>query len=110
MPSAPYYATLCSAASLFHRQQELFGVQEPKYFRVVVVQRWLRNVQKSVMRVRSWCFDKIKPGSQMPPMHLGHGRRYCLGYGSDMRTEVAANIAIPVFTGGMPVKLNSSQR
>ena len=29
----------------------------------------------------------------MPPMHLRHGRRYCLGYCSDMKTEVAGNIA-----------------
>ena len=34
-----------------------------------------------------------QPGSHMPPMHLRHGRRYCLGYCSDMRTEVAGNIA-----------------
>ena len=26
-------------------------------------------------------------------MHLRHGRRYCLGYRSDMSTEVAGNIA-----------------
>ena len=36
-----------------------------------------------------------QPGSDMPPMHLRHGRRYCLGYCSDMRTEVAGNIAHP---------------
>ena len=36
-----------------------------------------------------------QPGSHMPPMHLRHGRRYCLGYCSDMRTEVAGNIAHP---------------
>ena len=29
----------------------------------------------------------------MPLMHLQHGRRCCLGYCSDMRTEVAGNIA-----------------
>ena len=46
-----------------------------------------------------------KPGSHMPPMHLRHGRRYCLGYCSDKRTEVAGNLAIPVFTAGMPAKL-----
>ena len=28
----------------------------------------------------------------MLPMHLQHGRQYCLGYCSDMRTEVAGNI------------------
>ena len=33
--------------------------------------------------------------SHMPPMHLRHGRRYCLGYCSDMRTEVADNIGRP---------------
>ena len=31
----------------------------------------------------------------MPPMHLRHGRRYCLGYCSDMRTEAAGNVAPP---------------
>ena len=31
----------------------------------------------------------------MPPMHLRHGRRYCLGYCSDMRIEVAGNIGHP---------------
>ena len=30
----------------------------------------------------------------MPPLlHLRHGRRYCLGYRSDMSTEVAGDIA-----------------
>ena len=29
----------------------------------------------------------------MPPMQLQDGRRYCLGYCSDMRTEVAGNIS-----------------
>ena len=28
----------------------------------------------------------LKPGSNMPPMHLRHGHRYCVGYCSDMRT------------------------
>ena len=28
-------------------------------------------------------------------MHLRHGRRYCLGYCSDMRTEAAGNVAPP---------------
>ena len=37
----------------------------------------------------------VKRGSHMPPMHLRHGRRYCLGYCSDMRTEAAGNIAHP---------------
>ena len=39
----------------------------------------------------------VKPGSHMPPMYLRHGRRYCLGYCFDMRTEfeVAGNIAHP---------------
>ena len=36
-----------------------------------------------------------QPGSHMPPMHLRHGRLYCLGYCSDMGTEVAGNIAHP---------------
>ena len=31
----------------------------------------------------------------MPPMQLQHGCRYYLGYCSDMRTEVAGNIAHP---------------
>ena len=31
----------------------------------------------------------------MPPMHLRHGFRYCLGYYSDMRIEVAGNIGHP---------------
>ena len=31
----------------------------------------------------------------MPPMHLRHDRRYCLGYCSEMRTEVACNIGHP---------------
>ena len=39
--------------------------------------------------------ETLKPGYQMPPMHLRHGRRYCLGYCSNMRTEVAGNIAHP---------------
>ena len=29
---------------------------------------------------------QLKPGSPIPPMHLRHSRRYCLGYYSDMRT------------------------
>ena len=37
----------------------------------------------------------LKPGSHMPPMHLRHGRRYCLGYCSVMRIEVAGNIGHP---------------
>ena len=37
----------------------------------------------------------VKPGSHMPPMHLRHDRRYCLGYCSEMRTEVAGNIGHP---------------
>ena len=37
----------------------------------------------------------LKPGSHMPPMHLRHGRRYCLAYCSDMRIEVAGNIGHP---------------
>ena len=37
--------------------------------------------------------ETLKPGYHMPPMHLRHGRRYCLGYCSNMRTEVAGNIA-----------------
>ena len=31
----------------------------------------------------------------MPPMHLRHSHRYCLGYCSDMRIEVAGNIGHP---------------
>ena len=31
----------------------------------------------------------------MPPMYMRHGRRYCMGYCSDMRTEVAGNITHP---------------
>ena len=37
----------------------------------------------------------LKPGSHMPPMHLRHGRRYCLGYCPVMRIEVAGNIGHP---------------
>ena len=37
----------------------------------------------------------VKPGSHMPPMYMRHGRRYCMGYCSDMRTEVAGNITHP---------------
>ena len=40
-------------------------------------------------------FPVIKPGSNVPPMHLRYGGRYCRGYCSDMRTEVAGNIAHP---------------
>ena len=47
----------------------------------------------------------VKPGSHMPPRHLPHGRRYYLGYFSDMRTEVACNIGHPVLIAGMPAKL-----
>jgi len=36
-----------------------------------------------------------KPGSHTPTMHLRHGHWYCLGYCSDMRTEVAGNIGHP---------------
>ena len=39
--------------------------------------------------------ETLKPGSHMPPMHLRHGRWYCLGYCSNMRTEVPGNIAHP---------------
>ena len=31
----------------------------------------------------------------MQPMHLRHDRRYCLGYCSEMKTEVAGNIGYP---------------
>ena len=31
----------------------------------------------------------------MPSIHLRHGRRYCLGYCSDIRTEVTDNIGYP---------------
>ena len=37
----------------------------------------------------------LKLGSHMRPMHLRHGRWYCLGYRSDMRPEVAGNIGHP---------------
>ena len=33
--------------------------------------------------------------SHILPIHLRHGRRCCLGYCSDMRTEVAVNIGHP---------------
>ena len=46
----------------------------------------------------------------MPLMHLQHGRRYCLGYCSDMRTEVAGNIsAHPSLYPDMPAKLTQVQ-
>jgi len=56
-----------------------------------------------------WRKAKLKPGSHMPPMHLRHGDRYCRGYSSDMRTEMAGNLLIPVFTPGMPAKLTQVQ-
>ena len=37
----------------------------------------------------------LKPSSHMLPMHRSHGRQYCLGYCSDMITEVASNIGHP---------------
>ena len=36
-----------------------------------------------------------RTGSHMPPMHLRHGRRYCLVYCSDIRTEESGNIGNP---------------
>ena len=37
----------------------------------------------------------LKPSSHMLPMHRSHGHQYCLGYCSDMITEVASNIGHP---------------
>ena len=45
--------------------------------------------------IPSQVWAHVKPGSHMPPMYLRHGRRCCLRYCSDMRTEVAANIGHP---------------
>ena len=39
-----------------------------------------------------FCFCSYT-GCHMPLIHLRHGRQFCLGYCSDMRTEVAGNIA-----------------
>ena len=36
--------------------------------------------------LKAGCFLRLKPGSHMPPMHLRHGRRYCLGYCSENRS------------------------
>ena len=36
-------------------------VREISTFHVAVIQRWLRNVQKSVMHVQSCCFADINP-------------------------------------------------
>ena len=72
-----------------------------KHLFYVDVQKWT-SVKLDLFL--AWHMVK-KPGSHMPVMHLRHGRRYCLGYCSDKRTEVAGNLAIPVFTAGMPAKL-----
>ena len=40
---------------------------------------------------------QVKPGSHMPPMHLRHARRYCLGW----EQKWPAELVIPVFTAGM---------
>ena len=50
----------------------------------------------------------VKPGSHMPPRHLPHGRRYYLGYFSDMRTEVACNIGHPGLNRRHACEVNSS--
>ena len=42
-----------------------------------------------------FCYCDIRPGSHMPPMHLQGGPQYCLGYCSNMRTEVAGDIGHP---------------
>ena len=42
-------------------------------------------------------------------MHLLHGRRYSLGYCSDMRTEVAGNIAHPSLYPRHACKVDSIQ-
>ena len=41
------------------------------------------------------CLRYLKPGSHMPPLHLGHGGRYYQGYCSNMRTKAAGNVAPP---------------
>ena len=51
----------------------------------------------------------FKPGSYMPPMHLRHGRQYCLGYCSGMRAEVArGNIGHPSLYRWHACKADSS--
>ena len=65
-------------------QESKFHSQRPG------VQYLYSEIQNSRL---SWI--PLKPGSHMPPMHLRHGRRYSLGYCSDMRIEVAGNIGHP---------------
>ena len=38
-------------------------------------------------QAKAGCFLRLKPGSHMPPMHMRHGRRYCLGYCSENRSS-----------------------
>ena len=59
------------------------------------------------------CLRYLKPGSHMPPMHLRHGRRYCLEYCFNMRTKAACNVAPPMAqssTPSMPAKLTRVRR
>ena len=46
----------------------------------------------SLISVTDQVTPLLKPDSHMPPMQLLRGHWYCLGYCSDMRTEVADNI------------------
>ena len=48
---------------------------------------------------------QVKPASHTPPMHLRHARLYCLGW----EQKWPAELVIPVFTVGMPVKLTQVQ-
>ena len=58
---------------------------------------WMLIMQEQFIELVHYgkIIETLKPGSHMPLMHLRHGRRYCLGYCSNMRTEVAGNIAHP---------------
>jgi len=52
--------------------------------------------------------SSVNPGSHMALLYLRHGRRYCPGYCSDMRTEVAGNIGHPIFYHRHAYEVDSS--
>ena len=64
------------------------------------------NVRKLLSKfLNRQIIKQFKPGSHMPPMHLRHARRYCLGW----EQKWPAELVIPVFTVGMPLKLTQVQ-
>ena len=56
------------------------------------------NVRKLLSEfLNTQIIKQVKPGSQMPPMHLRHARRCCLGW----EQKWPADLVVPVFTAGM---------